>query len=58
LFEGQYILSLIGRSYDVTPDGQRFIMVQTQEQPPAAPLTEMIVVQNWLEELKRLVPTK
>ncbi len=44
------------RSYDISHDGLRFLMVKS-EQRKAAPVTEMILVQNWLEELKRLVPT-
>ena len=40
--------------YDITPDGQRFVMVESEEE--SAP-TEIIVVLNWFEELKRLVPT-
>jgi len=40
-------------SYDVTPDGQRFVMVQNVDVPA---LTAIIVVTNWFEELKRLVP--
>ncbi len=47
-----------GRSYDVTPDGRRFLLVVNNE-PPTNPVPiQMILVQNWLEELKRLVPTK
>ena len=37
--------------YDVAPDGQQFVMVQQTSRP-----TELIVVLNWSEELKRLVP--
>ncbi len=44
------------RYYDVSPDG-RFLLVQDKERSPIK-VTEMILVQNWLEELKRLVPTK
>ena len=51
MFEGSYF-TLRGRSYDISPDGQRFLMIK--EDP--APL-ELILVQNWFEELKRLVPT-
>ena len=40
-------------SYDVTPDGQRFVMMQKVDVPA---LTQIIVVTNWFEELKRLVP--
>lgn len=43
------------RSYDVRPDGERFLMLKEGGGDEAfAP--EIILVQNWLEELKRLVP--
>jgi Tol biopolymer transport system component len=45
-----------GRSYDVSPDGQRFLFVKRGETDQAAVPTTLIVVQNWTEELKRLVP--
>jgi Tol biopolymer transport system component len=56
LFDGQYAVNSPARPYDVTTDGQRFLMVQEKERPPVK-LTEIILVQNWLEELKRRVPT-
>jgi hypothetical protein len=42
-----------GRSFDVAADG-RFLMSQQIGQPEAAP--PIVVVLNWFEELKRLVP--
>jgi serine/threonine-protein kinase len=42
--------------YDISPDGQRFLFVQTNE-PPREP-TPLVVVLNWFEELKRRVPTE
>ena len=48
LFEGQYT-----QYYDITPDGEHFVMVTRAQ----AELTEMNIVLNWFEELKRLVPT-
>ena len=42
------------RQYDVSPDGERFLMVLDGETPKTM---ELVVVQNWGEELKRLVPT-
>ncbi len=55
LFEGVYIQSQRGAAfYDVTPDGQRFVMVQAQQEAAQAQIN---VVLNWFEELKRLVPT-
>jgi Tol biopolymer transport system component len=44
------------RTWDISPDGQRFLMVKLEERK-SQPVTEMILVQNWFEELKRLVPT-
>jgi eukaryotic-like serine/threonine-protein kinase len=41
------------RSYDVSRDGQRFLMVK--EAKPAA-ASQIIVAQHWIDELKRLVP--
>ena len=56
LFEGQYHndFNWSPPNYDVTPDGQRFLMIQPGEQEAA---TQINVVLNWFEELKRLVPT-
>jgi hypothetical protein len=56
LFDGRFSTTFYLRGYDVTPDGRRFIMTQTKEQPPAPPLAEMVLVQNWFEELKQKVP--
>jgi hypothetical protein len=44
------------RGWDIFPDGQKFLMVKLEERKPQ-PVTEMILVQNWFEELKRLCPT-
>jgi Tol biopolymer transport system component len=51
LFEGPYVLSGVwDRNYDVTADGQRFLMVR---QADAGESTVRInIVVNWLEELK------
>jgi serine/threonine-protein kinase len=54
LFEGRYLTGWY-RNYDVSRDGQRFLMVKESEDQPAA--TQLIVVLNWFDELKRLVPT-
>ena len=55
LFESVDLDSNWGRSYDVAPDGRRFLITLNKEQP-TAPI-QMIFVHQWLEELKRLVPT-
>ena len=57
LFEGDYVNEPPpsgSQTYDVSRDGQRFLMTQPVEQPNSE---RIIVVQNWFEELKRLVPT-
>lgn len=41
------------RTYDLSPDGRRFLMVKFEARPPA-PITEMILVENWFEEIRRL----
>ena len=46
-----------GRWYEIAPDGQRFLMIKDGADQTAAPAS-LVVVQHWLEELKRLVPTK
>jgi hypothetical protein len=56
LFERPYNRSsAFWPNYDVTPDGQRFLMVKGS---PRTPATRINVVLNWAEELKRLGPTK
>jgi serine/threonine-protein kinase len=47
-----------GRSYDVSPDGQMFLMITAPGADTRSRPTTLIVVQHWDEELKRLVPTK
>jgi hypothetical protein len=45
------------RGYDVSPDGQRFMMLQARQRAPDV-ITSMTVVQNWTAELMRLIPTR
>ena len=57
LFERQYVPTPgTNSNYDVSPDGQRFLMLKPSEQAQAAP-TQINVVLNWFEELKQKVPT-
>ena len=42
-------------NYDVSPDGERFVMLQGVEGTRGSQIS---VVLNWFEELKRLVPTE
>ena len=50
-FEGQYqLLDLSTPNYDVSSDGQRFLMLKAAEQAESA--TQINIVLNWFEELK------
>jgi serine/threonine-protein kinase len=56
LFEGPYLPTAANSAYyDVSPDGQRFLMLKPVETPASAP-TQINVVLNWFEELKKRVP--
>jgi len=57
LFDGPYLSGLSG-SYDVSRDGQQFLMVKeniASDQKTAA-AASMIIVLNWFEELKAKLP--
>jgi serine/threonine-protein kinase len=56
--EGPYVTvtGLTGRTYDGSPDGKRFLMIKQPANQAVAP--QIIAVQNWTEELKRLVPAR
>jgi hypothetical protein len=43
-------------NYDVSPDGQRFLMIKASEQESTA--MQINVVLNWFEELKERVPAE
>jgi serine/threonine-protein kinase len=58
LIEGTYFRGgegTITRQYDVTADGQRFLMIKA-ERGQSDPAPSIVVVRPWFEELKRLVP--
>jgi Tol biopolymer transport system component len=58
LFEGPYLPTAASFPfYDVSPDGQRFLMLKPVESQTSAP-TQIHVVLNWFEELKQKVPVK
>jgi serine/threonine-protein kinase len=56
LFEGHYETSYnaFERDYDISPDRQEFLMVKAAEQE--SPPTQLNVVLNWSDELRRLAP--
>ena len=63
LFEGDHSYASHSRTYDVSADGKRFLMIRQPEKNPwGSGLEEFYgdrvnVVLNWFEELKRMVPT-
>jgi hypothetical protein len=57
--DARYFTAGPGRTYDVAADGQRFLFVRTTEKADRtsdATATNLVVVVNWTEQLKRLVP--
>jgi serine/threonine protein kinase/WD40 repeat protein len=59
LFEGRFAVSFASGGdawYDVSPDGQRFLMLKSEDAPNNS--ANIVMVQDWVEELKRLVPSR
>ncbi len=54
---GRYLVGLPGYDYDVSPDGSRFLMIKNDDSTPTV-TPAIVVVQHWVEELKRLLPPK
>jgi serine/threonine-protein kinase len=62
VFQGPYYIAATGSprpQYDVAPDGQRFLMLLPDSTNDASAVgRRIVVVQNWLEELKQRVPAR
>jgi serine/threonine-protein kinase len=57
VFDTKYVESNPSRHYDVSADGQRFLMIKDSAAgDPTATPASMVVVLNWFEELKQRVP--
>jgi hypothetical protein len=57
-FKGLYYVSPTGSprpQYDVTADGQRFLMLVPTAMSDDGRRPRIVVTQNWIEELKRLL---
>ena len=54
-----YLASIGGfsRFYDAFPDGERFVAIRRNTDDHSLVTKSFVVVLNWSEELKRLVPT-
>ena len=58
-YAGASLLGLDLRGYDVSPDGQRFLMIKEPESPPPViQSANMVLVLNWVEELKARLPSR
>jgi serine/threonine-protein kinase len=58
LFRGPYLAGQALRGvYDVTEDGQRFLMIKRAVGERDGVEQTIVIVENWVEELERLVPT-
>jgi len=51
LFDGPFV-NLPGWSYDVSPDGKRFLVVENEELEKAH--TELVVITNFFDLIRRL----
>ena len=57
----QYVTPQAGRTYDVSSDGKRFLLMKDATpttSSPAPPPPQLVVILNWQEELKQRVPVK
>jgi Tol biopolymer transport system component len=55
LFTGPYIGVDGDRKFDVARDGRRFLMIMRYDETVSQ---QLVVVQNWFDELRRLAPPK
>jgi len=55
LFSGKYFRGVPVRAYDISPDGQRFLMCKSLVAPPER-IGQIHMTLNWFEELNRLAP--
>ena len=59
LFEAAMIAPAVGsRTYDLAPDGRFIVILRAEEKTGSGTAPGLILVQNWFEELKRLLPTR
>jgi hypothetical protein len=43
---------LMGRTFDISPNGHRFLMITERGRDQTGTSPQIVVVQNWTEELK------
>jgi hypothetical protein len=57
LFEGPYVFDVGPTQYDAARDG-RLLMVKPVDAEGDGASRQLVLVQNWFEELRRLAPLK
>jgi hypothetical protein len=57
LFLWTYYAAPGGRFWDMTPEGDRFLVLGSRDAAEGGQTNQVIVVQHWTSELQRLVPT-
>jgi Tol biopolymer transport system component len=57
LFLWTYYAAPGGRFWDMTPEGDRFLVLHSANAVEGGQTNQVIVVQHWTSELQRLVPT-
>lgn len=58
LFEGSFVWEEPLRSYDIHPDGERFVMLVERLEVEPEPVTSLEIVLNWFEELRERLPAR
>jgi Tol biopolymer transport system component len=61
VLDGHYVVSTAGnfpRNYDIAADGQRLLMIKAAGSDATSTPPQIVVIQHFDEELKRLVPAK
>jgi eukaryotic-like serine/threonine-protein kinase len=58
VFETKYVESNPSRHYDVSADGQRFLMIKDGPANPNAMPASLVVVEHWFEELTQLTSSR
>jgi len=58
VFQNRYFSGTGGRTYDVSRDGQKFLMVKDVTASGSTPPPSMVIVLNWVDELKAKLQMK
>ena len=51
-----FVVAAGAAEFDISTDGRRFLMIKKAATADAAAAAQIMVIPNWHEELKRLVP--